>query len=169
MTDIHVRRSRIPDTDSPTRSDIIDIPGIGEDVVQAKGIDAKRDDHDEYLDELKFNEDPITVMIHPSYEENPEPSIFCSVQGRRAEMLVDGKFIQVGYLPVGVELTTRRKYIEGLFRARTVGVDSHHDPVGSQFIRNWITRTDRPRVMVQIINDPSPKSAEWVRRVTSDR
>ena len=46
----------------------------------------------DYADQLKMAEDPVTIIIHPSQEKNPPQVVDCWVNGRGAEVFVNGKW-----------------------------------------------------------------------------
>lgn len=75
----------------------------------------------DYMDAVKFGEDPVTVVITPSSDRTAARYVYCAVNGRPAEVW-DGQrkvWLSFKYLPVGVPLTVKRKYLEVLARART--------------------------------------------------
>src|SRR5262245_46624102 len=69
---------------------------LAEDVVVAEKPLGK-----DYQDELAFNEEPITIRIERSGEKFAPPVIDCWVNGKGAEVVVNGKWVALGYLPVG--------------------------------------------------------------------
>jgi hypothetical protein len=74
----------------------------------------------QYMQELAFNEQPVTVVITPSSDRNAPKHVFCAVQGVGAEVY-DPKarrWIRFTYLPVSTQLTVKRKYLEVLAKSR---------------------------------------------------
>src|SRR3954469_25540460 len=72
----------------------------------------------EYLDELAFMEEPVTIRIEPSNERNA-PQVFpVWVNGKRAEVYQRGRWEEIGWLPVATVLTVKRKVVEVIIRAK---------------------------------------------------
>lgn len=123
----------------------------------------------DYADELKFNEDPVTVVINPSTDPKAAKVVFCAIDNKGAEVWDEkGKrWVQFKWVPVNRVLTIKRKYLEVLARSRvdtfatrevtptpmanqdgfvleanTVQVAPftvRHDPAGERG-HNWLTR-----------------------------
>ena len=84
-------------------------------------IKAEKGTSKSYLDELAFMEEPVTIRLEPSAEKNAPAWFPASVNGEGAEVLQpDGRWLHMaeGYLPVGRRVTTKRKYVEVLLRAK---------------------------------------------------
>lgn len=136
-------------------------------------VEADRDAlNKEYLKALEFAEEPVTIVISPSSDKDAPIWQECWVNGKGAEIFANGKWMPnwpgtaPGYLPVGVELTTKRKYVEVMLRKRVDRVQTQHespeqgvDPV------NRITRQIVPQAMLSVVHDGNPKGSEWMRRI----
>lgn len=116
----------------------------------------------EYLDELAFNEDPITIILNPSTHKNAASIFENWSNGRGAEMLINGQWLIIKDLPVGKPITVKRKIVEQIIRARVMGVQTVHEepPVASP--RNELVRTSSHVHSFSILKDASPKSQEWL-------
>lgn len=118
----------------------------------------------EYLEELAFNEDWLTIFINPSSHKNAA-SIFenwCNGQG--AEMLVNGQVLIIRDLPVGRPITVRRKIVAHIIRARVVNVQTIHENATVDFPRNELIRTSSHVHSFSVLRDPSPKGMAWLEK-----
>jgi len=113
------------------------------------------------LSELAFMEDPVTIRIEPSSAENAPPAIDCWVNGRGAEALINGRWMQLGWLPVGVVVTTKRKYLEVLAKAKRDRITTNVVKLPDSE-RNEIQRATTSIAPFSVISDPSPKGADWL-------
>lgn len=120
----------------------------------------------EWLDEMEFMDEPVTIRIEPSAEKNASMWFPVSVNGKGAEVLQsDGKWREMreGYLPVGVRLTTKRKYLERILAAKVdviniTGVDGFSVDEGRA---NIVNRQTTPVHAVSIIRDDNPRGPQW--------
>lgn len=128
------------------------------DVVLLDGIEVDQD----YLAELAFYEEPVTIIINPSTHKNAASIFENWSNGQGAEMLVNGKWLIIKDLPVGKPITIKRKVVEQIIRARVMGVQTIHEepPVSSP--RNEIIRTSSQVHSFSILRDNSPRSQEWL-------
>lgn len=120
---------------------------------------------DEYAELLKFGEEPITILINPSQERNAPVVVDCWVNGKGAEVFINGKWMVFNCLPVGKMVVTRRKYVEVLLRSKRDTVNTIVDDATVETPRNEIHRVTSSNVTLQVIGDTSPKGAEWMRRL----
>lgn len=119
---------------------------------------------------LAFMEEPVTVIIQPN--DDPEASMlsdYCAVNGKRAEILVDGRWVESsGYLPRGVPLTLKRKYVEALARPKTTRVTTEVQEHPGQPPRNLLHRRTSVACHLQILHDPAGgKGVEWFKRLVA--
>lgn len=116
----------------------------------------------EYLDELAFYEEPVTIYINASTHKNAASIFENWSNGIGAEMLINGKWTIVRDLPVGQEITIKRKVVEQIIRARVVNVQTVHEDATVASPRNQIVRTSSHVHSFSVIHDPSPRSREWM-------
>lgn len=116
----------------------------------------------DYQAELSFMEEPVTIRLEPSTEKNAANVFPCWCNGRGGELMVDGRWITVTYLPVGMEITTKRKYLEVIVRAKidTIQTDVIENP--GQDPENRIRRFTSPIHSFSIIEDRNPRGAAWL-------
>lgn len=118
-----------------------------------------------HLELLAMAEDPVTIRIERSGDKNAPPAIDCWVNGRGAEVLVNGKWVALGYLPVGQILTTKRKYVEVLARAKVDTINTRVEDRESETPKNLIDRNTWSRAPFSVIEDKNPLGAEWLTRL----
>lgn len=121
----------------------------------------------EYVAELAFNEEPMTIRIERSSEKFSPKVVDCWVQGRGAELFVNGKWMVCGWLPVGQPIITRRKYVEVLARAKP-------DAVTTEVIRkdeseeNNLVRYTSSKYPFSVIRDDNPRGYSWLVQVLAE-
>ena len=106
----------------------------------------------------------VNMEVYPSSEENAPLTVPCWVNGRGAEVFLNGKWQSLGHLPVGVRLITRRKYAEVLLRAKKDKITTDHQGTEVERPQNKVHRISSAVANIQIVNDRNPKGIEWVRR-----
>ena len=161
------RETHTGDTPPPQHSDIIMPNGPldhPEDVIVAD-----KPVSNSHLEAIKFAEDPVMVILNPSNEENEPQFRECWVNGRGIEFLTsDGKWrpnwpgVTPGYAPIGVEFTTKRKYVEILIRASADRVKTIHEDTNVAMPVNRVSRTTARTAPMSVISDASPKGRQWL-------
>lgn len=122
-----------------------------------------RIDDKDWLDTLAFNDDPVTIRIEESAEENAPQYHLVQVNGRGAEVLIDGKWVIFGYLPVAQQIVTKRKYLEVLLRSKRTRITHTQDEAGpNPALMNVAHRATSATMAVSIIHDPSPRAGAWI-------
>lgn len=116
----------------------------------------------DYLERLAMGEDPVVVYIEPSAEENAPHSYYCAVNGVGAECLGPGGLWRpIDWVPTGVKLTMKRKYVEVLVRAKKDKVTTDYGKVGEDNPHNKIVRTTSAVANIQILEDPNPRGPAY--------
>lgn len=117
--------------------------------------------HKDYLEALAFNEDPITIRIERSSEKFAPPVIECWVNGKGAEVLINGRWRELRFIPVGIPVTVKRKYVEVLAASKI-------DSIQTRVIKeqeseyNLVDRSTSSRAPFSVLEDKNPKGAEWL-------
>lgn len=126
---------------------------------------------DEYAAALAFNEEPVTIMIEPGQEENAPKVIDCWVNGKGAEVLdpITGRWNEINCLPVGGIITTKRKYVEVIARAKLDKVTTKHEDANVANPDNRVVRTTSRKAVFTVIHDPNPKGVQWLTRLMAER
>jgi hypothetical protein len=119
-----------------------------------------------YIDELAFMEEPVTIIIEEnSRSDFPETHVPAAVNGRNAEILQGGQWLQVGWLPIGRQITTKRKYVEVLLRSKSDSVRTQHDDATVERPRNTVSRRASANYPVTILEDRNPRGPQWLTKV----
>lgn len=126
----------------------------------------------DYIDALVFAEEPVSLILQESGEENAPTVQECWVNGRGIEFLTDeGKWrinwpgLNEGFAPIGISFTTKRKYVEILLKKRSDKVRTVHDDASVAYPVNTVKRHTAHMAPLSIIEDKNPKGPEWLRRI----
>lgn len=122
----------------------------------------ERTHNQDYLDELAFGEEPVTIRIEPSSDRNAAGAMPIWVNGRGAEVFQNGRWDVITYLPVGQVLVTKRKYLEVIIRAKVDTIHTKIQEMDSERPNNVINRFTSPVHSFSIIEDKNPRGAAWV-------
>ncbi len=104
----------------------------------------------DYLAELAFMEEPVTIRLERTAEKNAPAFIDVSVNGR-TEWLEKGK-------PV----TIARKYIDVLARCKSDFIETVAPNAESGEIVNRLMRNTTAKHPFTVISDPSPRGYDWL-------
>lgn len=118
----------------------------------------------DYLDELKFMEDPVEIRLEPSADRNAVAVFPVWVNGRQAEIFRNGRWIEVGWLPVGQVITVKRKVLEIIVRTK---IDSIQTPSSADLAAhanpdNKVRRFTSAVHSFSVIEDKNPRGAAWL-------
>lgn len=117
----------------------------------------------DYADQLKFNEEPVTIMISQSAERFAPQFVDLWCQGIGAEILMKGRWVPVGALPIGTPVTTKRKYCEILANSKTDTIMTKTLKPGDD-PDDRVSRQTIARAPFTVIN-PQPRDQEWLNRI----
>ncbi len=127
----------------------------------------------EYAEAIAFAEEPVEILINPpASERNPPQWVECWVNGKGAEILMDGKWVACGYLPVNMALTIKRKYLEVLIRSKQTTYQTHHiapEDAKSTHVENHAIPQTNLRNQVSVLADKNPLGREWLQRLVRER
>lgn len=125
-----------------------------------------------YLEELRFNEEPMTVMFTPAQERFAAPFVDAAVMGIGIEALSeDGRWLQLHQVPVGKEVTIKRKYVEVFARCKHTDVRAFSRGVpsdGSEPVNDTLRSTNLKFPFV-LIEDKNPRGREWLMKIVTGR
>lgn len=116
----------------------------------------------DYLDELAFNEEPVTIRLEPTAEKNAPSSFPVWVNGKGCEVFSNGRWFEMIYIPVGQIITTKRKYVEVIIRAKIDTVHTEVREPESEMPNNVVRRFTSAVHSFSIIEDRSPKGVAWL-------
>ena len=120
----------------------------------------------DYMAQLAFNEEPVTIIIEENTRSDfPETHVPVQVAGRGAELLINGKWAEVGWLPVGQEITTKRKFVEVLVRSKTDTVNTIHEDANVERPRNSVQRRTSAMYPISVLVDENPMGRAWLTQV----
>lgn len=135
---------------------------VGESIVVASG----RLDKD-YAAELAFNEEPVTIRIEPGNDEKAPMTVDVFCNGKGAEVLMNGKWVELNILPVGLVVTTKRKYVEILARSKQMKCTTPDHADGKNIDNNNVARRHSRQHVFSVIKD-SEKGVEWMTRLMNE-
>lgn len=116
----------------------------------------------EWLDELAFNEEPVTIRIEPSAEKHAAGAHPVWVNGKGAEVFQNGRWQEIGYLPVGRVLTIKRKYVAVLASAKFDNISTEVVEVVNENPNNQIKRLTSRTVSFSVLEDKNPRGGAWL-------
>lgn len=124
--------------------------------------------HKAYLDELTFNEEPVTVLMHPTAEKFASPFVECTVNGKGVEIFVEGYgWLEIKQIPVNKAVTVKRKYVEVWARAKHTDVRTNvtGQPGDGKDPINEVLRTTSLRHPFSVIEDRNPRGKAWLEKL----
>lgn len=139
---------------------IIDPSTYDGDVVLTERIESN-----DYAEALAFMEEPVTIRLEPSSDQNAATSHPFWCNGKRAEVFQNGRWDEIGYLPTGVHLTIRRKILEIIVRAKKDTVHTRIQNPDSDQPNNVVDRYTNATHSFSIIEDRNPRGAAWVQEL----
>jgi len=116
----------------------------------------------EYLDELAFNEEPVTIRLEPSTDKNASTRFPVWVNGKPGEIYQRGKWEEIGYFPTGTPFVTKRKYLAVIVGAKIDNITHHDEAIVDN---NVIRRFTSALHSFSVIEDKNPKGHEWLTRL----
>lgn len=115
----------------------------------------------DYEDELAFMADWITIRLEASGAENAPDTFAVWVNGRGAEVMMNGRPVIWTHLPVGPEITVRRSVVEIIARSKTMRVQTDHTGEPFRQLANKTNRNIAQNQPFSILHDPSPRGRAW--------
>ena len=118
----------------------------------------------DYADALAFAEEPITILIERSSEKFAPKVVDLWCNGKGAEVLMNGRWLETKCLPIGIPVTTKRKYVEILARSKVDSIETTvvKEPESE---KNLIDRHTSSKAPFSVIEDKNPKGVEWLTRI----
>ncbi len=116
----------------------------------------------DYLADLAFMEEPVLIRLEPSSDRNAVSVFWVAVNGREAEILVNGQWRPVGWLPVGEAITIRRKYLEVIIRAKIDTIVTPDMETAGLHPDNTPRRITSAVHSFSVIEDRNPRGAVWM-------
>ena len=116
----------------------------------------------DYLDELAFMEEPVTIRLEPSPDKNAAMAFPIWVNGKPAEVFQNNRWDEIGYLPVGRVLVVKRKVLEVIIRAKTDTVHTEIRDMDQERPNNVVQRFTSPVHSFSVIEDSNPRGPAWI-------
>ena len=110
----------------------------------------------DYVAELAFMEERITIKLHRGQEKNAPPFYDFYVNGR------------VEWVPVEEPYTLARKYVEVIARTQPYNVETKTGNANDERPANEIVRHQSAKHPFSVIRDPSPRGADWLMKVMAE-
>lgn len=110
----------------------------------------------DYMEELAFMEEPVTIRLHRSNEKNA-PAFY--------DFYVNGR---VEWVPVEQNYTLARKYVEVIARTQPYNVETKTGTAFDERPANEIVRHQSAKHPFSVIRDPNPRGADWLMRVMAE-
>jgi hypothetical protein len=150
-----------------TQKNDIELPELGQQIVHGEALASVGDAvKNPYLEALAFNEEPITILIEEnSRSDFPETHVPVAVNGKNAEVFVNGRWMEMGWLPIGQPIITKRKYVENLLRSKSDAVRTEHDDATMERPRNTVKRRPSANYPVSVLEDKNPRGGQWLTKV----
>ena len=106
---------------------------------------------DPHMEELKFNEELVEVMVHETADENADNPVFTACNG------------VTQYFYRGVPQLVKRKYVAILASVKEHGITTpeYAAPDGSRAMS--VRRTSSLKYPFSVLNDKNPRGAAWLR------
>ena len=152
-TDLHSSKLPSPEQRAPLTS------GAISDFVTSETIGSI---DNTYLADLAMNEEPVTIRLEPSSDKNAATAHPFWCNGKGAEILISDRWCEITYLPVGVVLVTKRKYVGIIAGANTDAIHTRMTDMDGERPGNTVQRFTSPVMSFSIIEDANPRGAAWV-------
>jgi len=136
-----------------------------DDVGIIKADDADKIALKHQTEELAFNNEWVDIIIMPSQQKNAASIFEVWTNGKKAEMLINGKPVEIGALPVDQEITVRRYTVEQIARARVTNYQTAHEDANVPNPRNTTVPNTTPVHSFSVLHDPNPRGREWLGQV----
>lgn len=121
---------------------------------------------EKFIADLAFMEEPVTILIADnSRSDFPETHVPVQVNEQGAEVFQNGQWLTIGWLPIGVQLTTKRKYVEVLARSKSDAIKTNHDDATVERPQNKITRRTSANYPISVLQDNNPRGTEWLSQI----
>ena len=118
-----------------------------------------------YLDDLAFMEEPVTIRLERSSEKNAPKTVPAAVNGKGCEVFLNGKWLEMTYIPMGQPVTIKRKYVEVLARAKPDSVTTNVIERDNEDPQNVVDRVTTSKHPFSVIHDASPRGADWLTKI----
>lgn len=125
----------------------------------------------DHADKLAFADEPIEIYVLPSSEKFGAKSVDCWVNGKGIEYFdrKERRWVEASSIPRGMNVVTRRKYVENLLRSKTDDYKTLVIEHPSADPENYLHPATSQNFPLQIVRDDNPKGQEWFRQMCAFR
>jgi hypothetical protein len=123
----------------------------------------------DHTQRLLFAEEPVTIIINKSAEKFAPLTVDCWCNGKGAEVLTDGRWMEFGWLPVERRVTTKRKYVEILARSKQMSIRTEVGDMTEEKPKNEILRSNSLKAQFSVIGDTSRFAAAWLQQLMAEQ
>jgi len=116
----------------------------------------------DYLDQLKFYDEPVTIRLEPTAEKHAPTSLPVWVNGKGAEVFLNGGWVEATHLPVGIELIIKRKALAVIAGAKVDQVETEVRDKDSERPVNLVKRHTSVVSSFTVLEDRNPMGAAWL-------
>ncbi len=116
----------------------------------------------EKLATLRFMEEPVEIMIHESTDPNAEQFVFCAVNGEGAGTH------KLPWLPRGIPVTVKRKFVERLARAKPIALSTFDTTDATGALAKGLRSRRALAYPFSVIHDTNPRGASWLKGVLAE-
>ena len=119
------------------------------------------------LEAMAFQEEPMVILIHRGQDmTSSKTTDLIAVNGVPAEMLFKNGWVEVGFLPKGIAITTKRKYVGVISSSKMESLMTRHEQAHEQEdINNRLERSTTSQLPFSVLQDKNPKGVEWLQGV----
>jgi hypothetical protein len=107
-------------------------------------------------DKLAFMEEPVTILVMSSGDQNEIPLVQVAVNG------------VTQFIRRDEPITVKRKYVERLARCKKTDFNQALDDSQGEVSFNVLTRRHSLRFPFSVIQDPNPNGAGWLKQILTE-
>lgn len=122
-------------------------------------------ENSDWLDELEFNEEPVTIYIERSSEKNAANSHYIAVNGTGCEVWYENlkRWVETPYVPAGQKLTVKRKYVACMVSAKIDTIETDVDtPSQAEYVGNRERRNTSSVISFSVLEDKNSAGQAWL-------
>lgn len=119
----------------------------------------------DYAATLAFAEEPIKILVQKNGEKNAPRTADGWVNGKGIECFINGQWLAMGFIPVGIPVIIKRKYAEVLARSKVDNVSTSHGSMNDENPHNAVDFSTSSKCPFTVIHDANPAGVEWLSKL----
>jgi hypothetical protein len=135
------------------------LPVTGDAVLEREAPDIERSGvmNQQWIDDMKFMEEPLTVMVHESLDEYAENPVRVGNNGTNQAFLR------------GEPIEVKRKFVYALAKARPISYaqDLHINQANGEVVQRMLPRRAL-KYPFSVVADANPNGAAWLKKVLQE-